>query len=88
MFILDKATSHINSIILAYLNNNGIDYIFILGELTSKLQPLDISVNKRFKNDYKKNILNMLYLIKKYFFENIQKKLYLIGFIKFGFQMK
>ena len=54
MFILDKATSHTNSIILDYLNNYGKDYIFILGKLTSKLQPLDISVNKCFKIAYKK----------------------------------
>ena len=56
--ILDCAPSHTNKIIMDYLDNNGINYTFISGVLTSKLQPLDISlnisVNKPFKIDNKK----------------------------------
>jgi hypothetical protein len=47
------------------MNNNNVEYQFISAGLTSKLQPLNLSVNKVFKNSYKKNILIMLYLIQK-----------------------
>ena len=59
ILVLDKAPSHFNDKIEEYMNNNAINYIYIPGGLTSKLQPLDISVNKSFKNAYKKNIQNM-----------------------------
>ena len=67
LLVLDCASSHTNEIIMDYLDKNGINYTFIPGGLTSKLQPLDISVNKPFKIAYKKNILNMWYLILKIF---------------------
>ena len=59
ILVLDKAPNHFNDTIEEYMNNNAINYIYIPGGLTSKLQPLDISVNKSFKNAYKKNIQNM-----------------------------
>jgi len=49
-----SSPSHTNKIIMNYLDNNGINYTFIPRGLTSKLQPLDISVNKPLKIAYKK----------------------------------
>ena len=58
ILVLDKAPSHYNDIIEEYMNNNSINYIYIPRALTSKLQPLDLSVNKSFKNVYKIKIQN------------------------------
>ena len=55
LLILDKAPSHCCSTIIEYLNNKNIKRIFIPGGLTRKLQPLDIAVNKPFKDHIKKN---------------------------------
>ena len=67
MFInIGPSTSHKNDEIINFMYNNNVDYQFIPAGLTSKLQPLDLSVNKVFKNSYiKKSILIMLYLILK-----------------------
>lgn len=53
ILVLDRASSHSNEIILEFLKNNGNEYCFILGGLTSKIQHNDISVNKVFKVSYK-----------------------------------
>ena len=66
--ILDKTPSNTNSIILDYLKNNGIEYIFIPGGLSTKL-PLDISVNKYFKIAYKKKYIEFVVSNSKDFFE-------------------
>ena len=55
LLILDKAPSHCCSAIIEYLNNKNIKRIFIPGGLTRKLQPLDVAVNKPFKDYIKKN---------------------------------
>ena len=44
---------------IEYLNNKNIKRIFIPGGLTRKLQPLDVAVNKPFKDHIKKIFLNM-----------------------------
>ena len=55
LLILDKAPSHCCSAILEHLNNKNIKSIFIPGRLTRKLQPVDVTVNKPFKDLIKKN---------------------------------
>ena len=61
-----SSPSHTNEIIMDYLDINGINYTFIPGGFTIKLQPLDISVNKPFKIAYKKKYTEC-------FFENVEK---------------
>ena len=87
ILVLDKAPSHFNDTIEEYMNNNAINYIYIPGGLISKLQPLDISVNKSFKNAYKKKYTE--YVIKNSidFFNEIEKpkeKIYYPGLNIFG----
>ena len=55
LLILDKAPSHCCSANIEYLNNKNIKRIFIPGGLTRKHQPLDVAVNKPFKDHIKKN---------------------------------
>lgn len=74
LLIYDQAPSHKNDEIISYMNNNNLNYLFIPAGLTSKLQPLDISVNKVFKNSYKKNIRNMLLLNQKIFLMVLKSK--------------
>jgi hypothetical protein len=50
LLVLDKAPSHVNEKVIQFLNDNNIKRIFIPGGLTSKLQPLDVSVNKPFND--------------------------------------
>lgn len=57
LLIYNQAPSHKKDEIIAYMNNNNLNYLFIPAGLTSKLQPLDISVNKVFKNSYKKKYM-------------------------------
>ena len=54
LLILDKAPIHCCSAIIEHLNNKNIKRIFIPGGLTRKLQPLDVAVNKPFKDHIKK----------------------------------
>ena len=54
LLILDKAPSHCTNTILEFLNDNKIKRVFIPGGLTRKLQPLNLSVNKPFKEKLKK----------------------------------
>ena len=48
--VLDLATCHISTDSIDALNNNGVKYILIPAGMTSICQPLDISVNKVFKD--------------------------------------
>ena len=50
MLILDSATMHISFDIIRYLVSLKINYVFIPKGLTSILQPLDVSVNRPFKD--------------------------------------
>ena len=54
LLILDKAPSHCGEEILNYMNEQKIKRIFIPGGLTRKLQPLDIGINKQFKESLRK----------------------------------
>ena len=54
LLILDKAPSHCSEETIDFMNKNEIKRIFIPGGLTRKLQPLDIAVNKPFKDNLKK----------------------------------
>ena len=55
------------------MSNNGIHYSFMPGGLTSKLQPLDIAVNKPFITAYKKKYTEYVIFNSKDFFENVEK---------------
>ena len=50
LLILDKAPSHNNDQAIEKLYNNNIPFVFIPSGLTRFLQPLDISINKPFKD--------------------------------------
>ena len=54
LLILGKAPSHFSDLILDFLDDKNIKRIFIPGELTRKLQALDLSINKPFKENFKK----------------------------------
>ena len=49
LLIFDRATIHINTDIINYLNVNNIKYVVIPPGFTRFLQPLDLSINKAFK---------------------------------------
>ena len=53
LLIMDKASSHISKDSLSILEEKKINYVLIPGGLTSECQPLDISVNKIFKDNLK-----------------------------------
>ena len=57
LLIFDKATSHINNDVIAFLKEKNIDYIIIPGGFTKYLQPLDVAINKPFKMALKKEYL-------------------------------
>ncbi len=57
LLIFDKAPSHIDIEILAKIKINNTYWIFVPGGLTRYLQPLDIGVNKVFKEALKKEYL-------------------------------
>lgn len=59
---MDKAPSNYFSAIVEHFNIHKIKRIFIPGGLTRKLQPLDVEVNKPFK-DYIKKILPNIKMI-------------------------
>ena len=62
LLILDKSPSHIDDRLIDKFEKNGTNYVFIPGGLTRYLQPLDIGVNKVFKeclkNEYRKSEFN------------------------------
>lgn len=62
---MDQAPSHKNEDIISFLYINNVEYLFIPIGLTSKLQPLDLTFIRVFKNSYKKNMQIILYLIQK-----------------------
>ena len=66
LLILDKAPSHIDVEILSELKKHNTHYVFIPDGLTRYLQPLDIGVNKIFKETLKKEYL---------YSENLNKEL-------------
>ena len=58
ILIMDRSPSHIYR--SKYLDKKGESYVFIPGGLTRYLQPLDIGVNKQFKEHLKNNYLSEL----------------------------
>lgn len=51
---MDKASSYISKNALSFLKDNEINYVLLIpGFMTLKCQPLDISVNKVFKDNIK-----------------------------------
>jgi len=55
ILIMDKSPSHIYR--SKYLEKKGKNYVFIPGGLTRYLQPLDIGINRQFKDQLKNNYL-------------------------------
>lgn len=53
ILIMDKASSHISKESLSFLKENNIEFILIPAGMTPHCQPLDISVNKVFKDNVK-----------------------------------
>ena len=51
LLIIDKASCHSSDDSLEILNNQNINYLLIPSGMTSILQPMDISVNKVFKDN-------------------------------------
>ena len=50
---MDKASVHVSEESISILDKNNISYIIIPPCMTSECQPLDISVNKLFKDSVK-----------------------------------
>ncbi len=55
LLVIDKTSSHASYESMELLKNNNINYYLIPSWMTSLLQPMDLSVNKIFKD-------NLLYL--------------------------
>ena len=70
LLIMDKASCHISKEAINFLEENNISYNLIPSGLTPILQPLDISVNKFFKD----NIKN-LFERDRLFLDNLNKNL-------------
>lgn len=73
LLILDQAPSHKTDEIIQFMYNNNVEYKFIPAGLTSKLQPLDLSVNKVFKNSYKKKYTDFVISHTQDFFKGVEK---------------
>ena len=65
---LDKATCHISTDSFDALNNNGVKYLLIREGMTSICQPLDILVNKVFKDN-----IRLLFEKERLFYDNMNK---------------
>ena len=72
MLILDQAPSK-NEDVISFMYNNNVEYLFIPAELTSKLQPLDLTVNRVFKNSYKKKYTDYVVSHMENFFNGVEK---------------
>lgn len=53
LLVLDKASVHVSEESISFLDKNNISYILIPPGMTPECQPLDISVNKLFKDSVK-----------------------------------
>ena len=53
LLIMDRASCHISAESLSFLDKNNISYLLIPAGMTPECQPLDISVNKLFKDSIK-----------------------------------
>ena len=51
LLIIDKASTHASDDSLELLKNNNINNILISSGMTSLLQPMNLSVNKNFKDN-------------------------------------
>ena len=54
---MDLAPSHKDKDILHYMANNDINYVFLTPGSTRYLQPLDVGINKVFKQKLKEKYL-------------------------------
>ena len=70
LLVFDKATCHISKEAIDFLNYNNIPYIFIPAGMTPYCQPLDIAVNKVFKDNVKLNFEK-----DRLFYDNINPKI-------------
>ena len=51
LLIIDKLSTHTSDDSLELLKNNNINYILIPSGMTSLLQPMNLSINKSFKDN-------------------------------------
>ena len=67
---MDRAASHVSKESILFLEEEKIEYVLIPSGLTPECQPLDISVNKIFKD-------NVKYFFEKdrLFYDNLEKKI-------------
>lgn len=56
---MDRATTHFSERIKDLFAENKSKYVLIPPGATRYLQPLDIAINKPFKDNMRKNILNL-----------------------------
>ena len=54
MLVYDSFKDHLEKSVKEKFHENGIDLIVISGDLTSICQPLDIMINKLFKDNFHK----------------------------------
>ena len=57
---MDLVTIHLSQHILDLFKENKSNYVLIPPGATRYLQPLDLSINKPFKDNMRKNTLNLL----------------------------
>ena len=54
MLVYDSFKGHLGESVKSKLHESGIDLAVIPGELTSICQPLDVSINKPLKDNFRK----------------------------------
>lgn len=54
MLVYDSFRGHLEESVKAKFHDNNIDLAVILGELTSICQPLNVAINKPFKDNFRK----------------------------------
>lgn len=69
LLIMDQASSHVSNESIEMLNNNEVSYYLIPVGMTPECQPLDISINKKFKDNIKR-----LFEENRLFFDKLSPK--------------
>jgi hypothetical protein len=67
LLVLDSFTAHRTDPVKRRFNERNIDIAVIPGGLTSRLQPLDVSLNKSFKAKVSFSVAETLWILKRFF---------------------
>ena len=70
LLVFDQASSHISSESIQLLKENNISFVLIPAGMTPECQPLDISINKKFKEN-----ITHKFELNRLFFENLNPKI-------------